>query len=88
MPDQNQHELILGILGYGFADILQLLRWFLLMCKTNDTEYKKTQNAPAVILAACGAVADIDGCENWHSKLLQHQRLIEDAVGFKGKEAV
>jgi hypothetical protein len=44
--------------------------------------------APVVILEACGAVADIVGSEKWHSKLLQHQRLIEDAVGFKSKEAV
>ena len=88
MLDQNQQELIIGILGYGFANIVQLLGWFLPMCKANDTEFKKTPNAPAVILDACGAVADIDGSENWHSKLLQHQRLIEDAVEFKRKEAV
>jgi len=69
LPDQNQQELILGVLGYGLAKILQLLRWFLTMCKANDTELKK-QNAPAVISDACGAVAYIDGSENWQSKLL------------------
>ena len=57
------------------------------MIKANDAVFGKTPNAPAVILEACDAVADIVGSEKWHSKLLQHQRLIEDAVGFKVKEA-
>ena len=52
------------------------------MIKANDAVFGKTPNAPAVILEACDVVADIVGSEKWHTKLLKHQRLIEDAVGF------
>ena len=57
------------------------------MIRANDAVFGKIPNAPAVILDACGAVADIVGSEKWHTKLLKHQRLIEDAVGFKTKDA-
>lgn len=53
------------------------------MIKANDAVFGKIPNAPMVILEACGAVADIVGSENWHSKLLSYKDLLQNAVGYK-----
>ena len=52
------------------------------MIKANEAVFGKTPKAPDVLLRACGAVEEIIGSEKWHSKLMGHKKLLEEAVGF------